>query len=105
MAVLLVLPILIHGLSVEKIPTTKSPPKSTIMSSAVYDPLFNRIITIGGSDAMTGDQSPNIYSFDLEKKSMRRFISFKIMNLKPMQLIRCFYEMIEKFYSLGLAQE
>ena len=72
---------IVSGLTLENIPSSRTPPRSTIASASVYDPLENRIISIGGLDSVTSDQSPNIYSFSLDSMEFEKI--FKLSDYEP----------------------
>lgn len=58
---------LVSAIEYSRIPATGNPPSKTTASSAVYDPLYNRVITFGGFNYQLNSISSDLKTFDLQK--------------------------------------
>ena len=63
---------IVYSITIENIPFYKTPPPSVYLSSSVYDEKLNQIITIGGTNAITDSQKPDINIFDLNSKTFKK---------------------------------
>ena len=71
----------VAGLSTEKIPFCGTPPRSKLFSSSIYDPILNRIITIGGTDVISNEQKPFIHAFSLDTFEFEKI--YKLSDYEP----------------------
>jgi hypothetical protein len=72
---------IVVSVHLEKIPKSKTPPRSLLSPAAVFDPSQNRIITIGGFDALTYDKKPRISSYSLTKGEFQPI--YKLSSYEP----------------------